>query len=81
MKWRKKRQKIDFRGFFFLFAIILGTVTFLITFVFFLFGKITSDHNGKQTHPDDTFHFFASFFVPFFYLFFWTAVTHFTWTL
>lgn len=69
----KKRQKIDFR--FFFFAIILGTVTFFI--IIFFLGKITSDQNGKQTRPVDTFH----FFVPFFYVLFWTAVTHFTWTL
>lgn len=78
MKLRKKDKKIDFRGF--LFA-ILGTVTFSLPFFFFL-GKITSNKNGKQTHPDDMFLFCVchsmchSFFVIF-----WTAVTHFTWTL
>lgn len=53
MKLRKKRQKIDFRGFF---ICHLRYCDVLITFSFFL-GKITSNKNGKQTHPDDTFQF------------------------
>lgn len=59
----KKRQKIDFRGFSFFFChhFRYCDIFDYICFFLFLFGKITSDQNGKQTHPDDTFHFFCVF--------------------
>ncbi len=64
----KKRQKIDF-CFFVFFAILLGTVT--------------SNHlrpEWKTNTPCWHIWLFCVF-VPFFYVVFWTAVTHFTWTL
>lgn len=72
----KKRKKIDFRIFFF-FAIILGTVTFLITFFPW------QNHLRPEWKANTPCWHISLFcvFVPFFYVVFWTASTHLTWTL
>lgn len=69
----KKRQKIDFRFFFFCHHF---KVLWHFLLLFFSLAK-SPQTRMESKRPVDTFH----FFVPFFYVLFWTAVTHFTWTL